>query len=166
MADAKMAKRKRWRETRHNGRACVVSPDGRVFYGTAQEVRAAALTPTARNGLAWALATERILAQKFALPFERVNARARSRRRNAIGLASTDALVVSHMVPMTEADYIRLCAGARLRGFGSTGDYFRSLVRIEIEGLLDLAEMQTGKREIPLTRHERAAVERLARETA
>lgn len=49
----------RWRETKRNGVPCLISPNGRVFYGTAAEVREAALTPTARRRLAEMLRSER-----------------------------------------------------------------------------------------------------------
>jgi len=42
-------------------------------------------------------------------------------------------------------------------------DYFRQLFESELEALLEVAQSETGKREIPMTRHERAALERLRR---
>ena len=67
-------------------------------------------------------------------------------------------------VEIPAAVYIQLCAGARLVA-DSTDAYFAKMWESEIEGLLDVAQIETGKREIPMTRHERRAFERL-RETS
>ena len=63
------------------------------------------------------------------------------------------------LLPMTEADYILLCAGARLLG-QTFEEYWDGVIEGLFNTLLDVAEQKTGKREIPLTRHERAALAR------
>ena len=52
-----------WRETTRKGERVIVSPDGaRVYYGTAKEVRDAALLPRRRNELAAKLRFRRRMA--------------------------------------------------------------------------------------------------------
>ena len=83
------------------------------------------------------------------------------RRRHAIMGGAHDE---SASVSIPAEVFIRLQAGARLVGFDSLDDYFADLWRGEEEAILDFAQSETGKREIPLTRHERAALDRLRAE--
>ena len=67
-------------------------------------------------------------------------------------------------VPISADRLIMLRAGSRLvRGDGETFDDFcAGLFDSEIYALMDAAEIETGKREIPLTRRERQALAALA----
>lgn len=154
-------KRVRWRETRRKGVPCLISPDGRVYYGTAQEVRDAALTPTRRHMLAQDLYWPRYMSSVFRMSPDDRRAYYAAKRRDAMHYGSLDARANYATLSTTERDYILLTAGARLAGYDSFADYVHGLIHCEIEALLDVAENATGKREIPLTRHERAALERI-----
>ena len=54
-----------WRETRRKGERVLVAPDGRIYHGTAQEVREAAMTPNRRGALAQSIEWARHTADKF-----------------------------------------------------------------------------------------------------
>lgn len=154
-----------WRETTRKGERVIVSPDGaRVYYGTAKEVRDAALLPRRRNELANKLRECQRTARKYDYTPEELADDIRKKRRKAISSADGDAKFVLHAVPMTEADALLLNAGARLLG-QTFEEYWDGVIEGLFDTLLDVAEQKTGKREIPLTRHERAALERL-RETS
>ena len=159
-------KRGRWRETRRKGVPCLVSPDGRVYYGTAQEVRDAALTPTRRHMLAQSLYWSRDMSSVFRMSPDDRRAYYAAKRREAIQYSAADARANSAHIPCTERDYLLLTAGARLAGYDSFADYVQGLIHCEIEALLETAESKTGNREIPLTRHERAALERIEAQEA
>ena len=60
---------------------------------------------------------------------------------------------------VSERDYILLKAGARLVGYDSFADYVQGLIDCEIENLKGIAYNKTGRFEIPLTRHEKAALD-------
>ena len=139
-------------------------PDGRRWYGTPAEVRDAALMPWRRKMLADGLRFIRSYAERHETSREELAEWAKSKRRDAIQFGRTDAHDgVSVTIPA--AMYIELFAGSRLvRGDGeSFGDYIAVVFQGVVDSLLDVAERVTGKREIPLTRHERAALSRLAR---
>ena len=159
-------KRGRWRETWRKGVPCLVSPDGRVYYGTAQEVRDAALTPTRRHMLAQELYWARDMSSVFRMSPDDRREYYAAKRRDAIHYGALDARANSAHIPCTERDYILLTAGARLAGYDSFADFVQELMQSEIEGLIDLAQCETGKWEIPLTRHERAALERIEAQEA
>ena len=164
MAKAKTPAKRVWRETRRKGERVLVDPAGRVYYGTAQEVRDAALMPRRRNALAQGIKLARHMAARFGCTPDERREWVREKRRDAIHLGSFD----DHCgggVRISPALYIQLCAGARLvMGEGEkVDDYFAQLFRGELDALLDVAQSETGRREIPMTRHERAALESLRR---
>ena len=106
-----------WRETTRKGERVIVSPDGaRVYYGTAKEVRDAALLPRRRTELANKLRECQRIARKYDYTPEELADDIRKERREAISSADGDAKFVLHAVPMTEADALLLNAGARLLG--------------------------------------------------
>ena len=148
-----------WRETTRKG-GVMIDPNGRVYHGTAQEVRDCALTPSRRDRLADGLRLWRRLAEEQGFSPEERDSMIRKERREAISLSSLDARAATMPVPMTEADFILLNAGARLTG-QTFDEYWDGVVVGLLDAMLDEAEGQTGKREIPLTRHERAALDRL-----
>lgn len=140
-----------------SGRYFHRAPDGRRFYGTAQEVREAALMPWRRNMLADNLRFIRSYASRHGISREELAAWAMEKRRDAIHAGAHDAHDgVSVTIPA--ATYIKLLAGSRLVRDSFDG-YAEELFNNEISALLDVAESDTGKREIPLTRHERAALD-------
>ena len=141
------------------GNPYAIDPDGRKWHGTPAEVRDSALTPRRRDMLAESLRFIRFYANRHGTDREAVAGWAKKKRLDAIQARTVDDVGAKVTIP---ADvYIRLCAGARLLGFTS-GEFSADLWKSEISALIDVAQSDTGKREIPLTRHERAAPERLA----
>ena len=82
----------------------------------------------------------------------------RDRRRSHIMFGAHDE---SASVSIPADVFIRLQAGARLVGFDTFDDFLDDLWHGEAQALLDFALSETGKRELPLTRHERAALQRI-----
>ena len=151
-----------WKAIKKGGRPALHSPSGKIYFGTPAEVREAALMPWHRKSLAESLKLQRHIRDKGIYDADEFRACCAGRRRDWIlhdGGVPDDALV---KIPARE--YILLCAGSRLVRNG-VKDFFAELWRSEIDALLDIAESETGKREIPLTRQEKAALERL-RETS
>ena len=151
-----------WRTTTRKGERVLVDPDGHVYHGTAQEIREAALVPYRRKMLADSIKFARYIAAQFDYTPEERREYVREKRRDAISCGHFDAHTGTN-IPIPNDMYLQLCAGARLvMGDGETlDDYFAQLFRSELDALLDVAQNETGKREIPLTRHERAALDRL-----
>ena len=146
-----------WRETTRKGERVIVSPDGaRVYYGTPSEVREAALMPWHRKSLAESLKLQRCIRQKGNHTADELRECCAGCRRDWI---RHDGGVPDALVEIPAREYILLCAGSRLVRNG-VKDFFAELWRSEIDALLDVAESETGKREIPLTRHEKAALAR------
>lgn len=156
----------RWRKITRKGERVLVDPDGRIYHGTAQEVREAALMPKRRRALAQDIKFLRYFsAQSNYTPEERrewLRDSVREARRDEIRAGHFDAHAETN-IPISNELYLQLCAGARLvMGDGETiEDYFAELFRCEIEALRDVAQSETGRREIPLNRYERAAIDRL-----
>jgi len=141
------------------GNPYAIDPDGRKWHGTPAEVRESALTPWRRDMLAESLHFIRFYANRHGTDREAVAGWARSKRLDAIQARTIGDVDATVTIP---ADvYIRLCAGARLLGL-TNGEFFADLWETQISALLDVAQSDTGKREIPLTRHERSALDRLA----
>lgn len=153
----------RWRETRRKGVPCLISPDGRIYYGTAREVRDAALTPFSRKRLADALRWAQYLAREYT-PEER-KAYLAQKRREWIRFGAAELRLPCDLT-ISARDYLLLNAGMRLVGYDSFQEFVAELVRGVIEALLDVARLDTGKRKIPLTRYERAALERIEAQEA
>lgn len=147
-----------WKPIKKDGRPALRSPSGKIYYGTPAEVREAALMPWHRKALAESLKLQRFIRDKGIYTADEFRECCAGYRRDMVrhdGGVPDDALVE---IPARE--YILLCAGSRLVRNG-VKDFFAELWRSEIDALLDVAEAETGRREIPLTRHERAAIERL-----
>ena len=159
---AKKNTRRVWRTTTRKGEQVLIDPDGHIYHGTAKEVRDAALVPWRRKMLADGLKTVRYIARHFNYTPEERREYAREKRMDALHVGTYAEPETSINAP-TKA-VILLEAGSRLvRGDGeSFGDYIAVVFQGVIDSLLDVAESVTGKREIPLTRHERAALARLA----
>ena len=160
MSKVKGNTRRIWRTTTRKGERVLIDPAGHVYHGTAREVRDAALMPYRRKMLADSIKIARYIAAQFDYTPEERREYVREKRRDVISLRNvkTDR----QQIPMGEADYILLNAGARMLGL-SERDYWAGVIETLKAALLDMAERETGKREIPLTRHERAALARLAR---
>lgn len=151
-------KRQGWRETRRKGERVIIDPAGRIIHGTAKDVREAALTPEWRRILAESLKLARYLHSEKTIDAAEFRDWCEDRRRGAI--ASNIAHPQPNYVEVPEATFIKLKAGARLLGY-SWSEYLAELWRGELEAFLDYAQGETGKKELPLTRQERAALARL-----
>ena len=156
-------KKSMWKSVTKGGRVALRSPDGRYFYGTPAEVREAALMPWRRKMLADSLRFIRYYAESgHDCDREELAEWAKSKRRDAIQAGSHDSACGVRITIPAEV-YIRLVAGARLVR-DNFDAYLADLWNSEIYALLDVAQSDTGKREIPLTRHERDALARCAAE--
>jgi hypothetical protein len=141
-----------------NGRYFHRDPDGRRWYGTPAEVREAVLMPWRRDMLARELRFIRSYAEDYGTDRETLAEWAKSKRRDAIQAGLHDSGGVSVTIPA--ATYIRLVAGARLVR-DNFDEYLAELWNAEISAFLEVAESDTCKREIPMTRHELAALDKL-----
>ena len=148
-----------WRKTTRKGERVLIDPHGRIYHGTPEEIRDAAMAPGERNWLAQDIKWARDTAERFGFtPGER-REYVREKRRDAIKMSRLiEPYGVSIHIP-TDV-YILLRAGARLVS-DSFDEFLADLFQGDLEGLTDVAENVTGKREIPLTRYERAALERI-----
>lgn len=147
----------KWRETTRKGKKVIIDPDGRIYHGTPEEVRDAVLVPWRRSALAESLRFALYLRRSGIIDAAEFSEMCADRRSNIMFGAHNESASVS--IP---ADvFLQLQAGARLVGFDSIDDYFADLWRGALEIILDLAQTETGKREIPLTRHEQSALERI-----
>lgn len=133
--------------------------------GTRAAVRAAALTPRLRDDLAQWLQDLRRSRRRGLVGGVEFTSCANDLRADAIRISGRDCKIGRMSIPMGADDYILLLAGARLLEM-TPDEMFADWVGSEIEALLDVASSETGKREIPLTRYERAAVDRIRRERA
>ena len=146
---------KKWRTVRRDGRTVDVSPDGRVFYGTAQEVRDAVLMPWRRHWLAESLKVRRMTCRDR----EYLREVAREVRRDAMQRGWMDAAADKASVAIPAELLIWATAAARAHGQtveAWTADWLREAVNAEIDEQAD--------RTLPLTRHELAALERIGAE--
>ena len=152
-----------WRTTTRKGERVLVDPDGHVYHGTAQEIREAALMPYRRDALAQSIKWAQHTADKFGYTPEERREYVRETRRDAISAGHFDAQIGTN-IRIPNDVYLQLCAGARLvLCDGETvNDFFADMFDAALVGLLDKAAEVTGKREIPLTRHERAALAKIA----
>ena len=141
-----------------NGRYFHRDPDGRRWYGTSAEVREAVLMPWRRDMLARELRFIRSYAEDYGTDRETLAEWAKSKRRDATMAGAHDSDGVSVTIPA--ATYIRLVAGARLVR-DNFDEYLAELWNAEISAFLEVAESDTCKREIPMTRHELAALDKL-----
>lgn len=160
---AKKNTRRIWHTVTRNGVTCLVAPNGTRYRGTAQEVRDAALMPYKRDALAQSIVFARYIAAQFDYTPEQRREYVREKRREAIRTWHLETHL-GNSIRISPELYLQLTAGARLvMGDGEKlEDYFRQLFESELEALLDVAQSETGKREIPMTRHERAAFARLS----
>lgn len=151
-----------WRTTTRKGERVLIDPAGHIYRGTAREVRDAGLMPFRRGSLAQSLRLVRLLRRKGVVDSAEYRAMCEDYRRDAIEYGTAD-FTMKHDVPISAEMLVLLTAGARLvAGEGETvEDYFTGLFRSELDALLDVAQDETGKREIPLTSHERAALVRI-----
>ncbi len=148
-----------WRTVKINGSIAERSPDGRVFYGTAQEVRDAVLMPWRRHWLAESLKVRRMTCRDR----EYLREVAREVRRDAMQRGWMDAAADRASVTIPAELLILTTAAARFME-RPTDAFVREACESFIDATLDIVRSETGKRELPLTRHEKAALERIGAE--
>jgi len=158
--NTKNTKRQGWRETRRKGERVIIDPAGRIIHGTAKDVREAALTPEWRRILAESLKLARYLHVEKTIDAAEFRDWCEDRRRGAIMSNVAHTKIFPPSIHVSPAMFIKLQAGARLLGY-SWSEYLAELWRGELEAFLDYAQGETGKKELPLTRQERAALARL-----
>lgn len=153
-----------WRVTRRKGERVLIAPDGRIFHGTAQEVREAAMTPNRRGALAQRIEWARHTAYKFGYTPDERREYIRETRREALSRNESDAVDAyqAHMKPE-----LGIVAEAAARYMGQTVEEFiADAVDAAIRATIDIVEHDAGKPGVglPLTRHERAALDRIKRD--
>ena len=155
-----------WRETRRKGERVLIAPDGRIFHGTAQEVRDAALIPERRDELAGSIKYVRYMAKEFAYTPDERREYICEKRREALRRNDGDAVDAYHAHIKPE---LGIVAEAAARYMGQTVEAFiADAVDAAIRGTIDLVELDAGKPGVglPVTRHERAALDRIKRDKA
>lgn len=155
-----------WRETRRKGERVLIDPAGRIYHGTAQEVREAALIPKRRGALAQQIEWARHTADKFGYTPDERREYVRERRREALMRNDGDAVdaYTAYMKPE-----LGIVAEAAARYMGQTVEAFiADAVDAAVRGTMDLVELDAGKPGVglPVTRHERAALDRIKRDKA
>ena len=153
-----------WRETRRQGERVLVAPDGRIFHGTAQEVRDAAMTPHRRGALAQHIEWARRTADHFGYTPDERREYVREKRREALRRNDSDAVDAyqAHMNPE-----LGVVAEAAARYMGQTVEAFiADAVDAAVRAAIDEAERDAGEpgSGLRLTRHERAALDRIKRD--
>ena len=156
----------KWRETRRKGERVLIDPAGRIYHGTAQEVRDAALTPHRRGALAQQIEWARHTAAQFGYTPEQRREYIREQRREALRRNDGDAVdaYCAHIKPE-----LGIVAEAAARYMGQTVEAFiADAVDAAVRGTIDLVELDAGKPGVglPITRHERAALDRIKRDKA
>lgn len=155
-----------WRKATRKGERVLIDPAGRIFHGTAQEVREAALTPKRRGALAQDIKWARHVAAKFDYTPEEAAEYVREKRREAIGRNDDDAVdkYAAYISPE-----LAIVARAAARYMGQTVEAFiADAVDAAVRGTIDVAELDAGKPGVglPITRQERAALDRITRDKA
>lgn len=157
----------RWRTTTRKGKRVLVSPDGaHIYYGTPEEVRDAALTPHRRGALAQQIKWARRTADHFGYTPEQKREYVREERREALRQNDGDAVDAyrAHIKPE-----LGIVAEAAARYMGQTVEAFiADALFAAIRGTMDIAERDAGEPGVglPITRHERAALDRIKRDKA
>ena len=156
----------KWRETRRKGERVLIDPAGRIFHGTAREVREAALTPERRDALAQSIEWARHTADKFGYTPEQRREYIREKRREELRRNDYWTVAPYHAHIKQE---LGIVAEAAARYMGQTVEAFiADALFAAIRGTMDIAERDAGEPGVglPVTRHERAALDRIKRDKA
>ena len=150
-----------WRTATRKGERVLIDPAGRIIHGTAQEVRDAGMTPHRRGALAQQIEWTRHTADRFGYTPEQTAEAVREKRREALRQNDGDAATAyrAHMKPE-----LGIVAEAAARYMGQTVEAFiADAVDAAVRGTMDLVELDAGKPGVglPITRHERAALDRI-----
>jgi len=155
-------KSRRWHTfvRKADGKAVLRAPDGREYEGTVAEVRAEGMAPWRRR----MLADEIGVAWRITKPGSEERAWiVAERRRDAIRYAAFDK--INGFTAARLPSSLAILAEAAARFMGQDFDEFvAEAVEAQIQGTRDVCRQETGTYDLPLTRHERAALERLGGE--
>lgn len=155
-----------WRKATRKGERVLIDPDGHIYHGTAQEVRDVVLMPFRRDELAGSIKWARHVAAKYNYTPEEAAEYVREKRREAISRSDYDVVEV---YPAHIKEELAIVAKAAARYMGQTFDEFiADAVDAAVRGTIDVAELDAGKpgNGLPITRHERAALDRIRRDKA
>ena len=155
-----------WRTATRKGERVLIDPAGRIIHGTAQEVREAALTPERRDELAQSIEWARHIADKFGYTPEQRREYIREKRREELRRNDFWTVAPYHAHIKQE---LGIVAEAAARYMGQTVEAFiADAVDAAVRGTMDLVELDAGKPGVglPITRHERAALDRIKRDKA
>lgn len=155
-----------WRTTTRKGERVLIDPAGRIFHGTAREVREAALTPERRDDLAQSIEWARHNADHFGYTPEQRREYIREKRREALRYNDYWTVAPHHTHIKQE---LGIVAEAAARYMGQTVEAFiADAVDAAVRKAIDKAELDAGKPGVglPITRHERAALDRIKRDKA
>lgn len=141
-----------WRTVKKNGRIAERSPDGRIFYGTAQKVREARLMPWHRDLLAISLRDVRRIYSGDSRMIQAADRRQFALCHNS----TTPADLHIPATGCTPALLIRVRAAARVVG-RSEADFVADALACAVDAAI---EMAAGPG-LPYTRRERDALARL-----
>ena len=155
-----------WRTTTRKGERVLIDPHGHTYHGTAQEVCDAALTPHRRGALAQEIEWARHTADLFGYTPEQTAEAVREKRREALRQNDGDAVSAydAHIKPE-----LGIVAEAAARYMGQTVEAFIAVaVDAAVRKAIDKAERDAGEPGVglPITRHERAALDRIKRDKA
>lgn len=145
----------RWRESKYHGKPVVVDPSGRVYFGTPSEVRESRLSPWVRRSLAQSINVFRYVYRENRESLKSVVA---ERRRGAISMHGLGGENTMFEIPGALA--VQFEAAARVHG-ETVKEWIERWFEACLEAEMDFAFSETGKRELPLTRNERAFFDRV-----
>lgn len=151
----------KWRTATRKGERVLIDPAGRIIHGTAHEVREAALIPEWRNELAQSIEWARHTADKFGYTPEQRREYIREKRREAL-MRNDYWTVQPHHAHIKQE--LGIVAEAAARYMGQTVEAFiADAVDAAVRKAIDKAERDAGEPGVglPITRHERAALERI-----
>lgn len=143
----------KWRTVRIKGKRALRSPEGRIYYGTAAEVRDANLYPWRRKSLAESIRLYRFCFSKGSIGNEDFAEICAECRRDAIMSNRSDSLSPN------EVNDRRILAIAAARYWGeSVEDMIADAIDGSISATMDHYHSDTGEWSLPLTRQEAAAL--------
>ena len=153
-----------WRTTTRKGERVLIDPHGHTYHGTPDEVRNAAMTPHRRGALAQDIEWARHIADLFGYTPEQTAEAVREKRREALRQNDGDAVSAynAHIKPE-----LGIVAEAAARYMGQTVEAFiADAVHAAVGAAMDEAKSKEGEDGLPITRHERAALDRIKRDKA
>ena len=143
-------KKKTWRMTRRKGEPVLISPTGRIYYGTPKEIREMSMYPRRRNELAETIRFYRELCAEGKINKADMDFILKRRRLDAINFDYFDRVEIAF--GLDEDMKLKICAASRATGIEDQ-EYL-------VEAINAALEATRGKigGELPYTRYETAAL--------